>query len=70
MLEQMDREINEKAVTYLTDEQSFPYKLRLMESANIIKVTTPATLTRLLSFECRILSKSISYKFKELYLVA
>lgn len=37
-LEEMERQINEKAMSFMGDEQSFPYMLRLRESANGLKV--------------------------------
>lgn len=38
LLEQMEQEINEKAKDFMADEQSFAYRMRLLESANGIKV--------------------------------
>lgn len=39
-LEQMEQQINEKAMSFTGDEQSFPYMLRLRESANLLKVSS------------------------------
>ena len=39
LLDQMEQQINEQANTFVADEQSFAYRLRLLESANGIKVS-------------------------------
>ena len=39
LLDQMVQQIVEKANTFVTEEQSFAYRLRLLESADGIKVS-------------------------------
>lgn len=39
LLETMIQEINQKANAFMADEQSFAYRLRLLESANGIQVS-------------------------------